>query len=157
MIVIGGIFLVLNVLRMKGKKIRRRTNNMDKKKKYENMYKPKVMTQQDIDNSLKNAFSGQRRQQDKPKFNPPQMGQMYRPPTMKAKQQFQPKEQYPEPRARQPQPSMYRPPQRQEPEPQQEQPYWSGQDWEQWALDLYNSFEDARQFLPQWFIEAIEE
>ena len=42
-----------------------------------------------------------------------------------------------------------------EPEPQDE-PYWSAQDWEQWALELYQNYPDYRNILPEWFLQAIQ-
>jgi len=151
MVSIGAIMLILNILKLKGKRIKRRKKSMNNKK---GLYKPKVMTQQDIDNSLKRALKGGREQQQGPKFNPPSMGQMYRPPTMGQRQA----QSYPKPRKGQPQQSMFgRQPEPQRPQEVEQEPYWSAQDWEAWALQLYQNFDEAKQFLPEWFIQAVEE
>jgi len=44
-----------------------------------------------------------------------------------------------------------------EPEPVQEQPYWSGEEWEKWAFSIYQHYQQYRKFLPEWFIDAVEE
>ena len=112
-----------------------------------NFYKPKVMSQKDIDESLKSAFKSSTTQKKITLSTTP--SNIYRPPTMKPQQ-----EQYPSPRFGQPQKSLYKQP---EPQPkQEEEPYWSAQEWETWALQLYQNFEDARQYLPDWFLEAVE-
>ena len=33
---------------------------------------------------------------------------------------------------------------------------WSDVQWENWAKQLYNSYPEARQYLPSWFIKEIE-
>jgi len=101
------------------------------------VYRPKVMTQKDMDEGLKELFQGAKRRSQ---------------------------ESYPTPR-RKPQPSTYkqlapRQPQR-PPEPQyeeyEEEPYWSAEEWEEWAIALYDSYPDLRPYLPEWFLEAVEE
>ena len=42
-------------------------------------------------------------------------------------------------------------------EQNEEEPYWSASDWENWAMKLYRDIPDARQYLPEWFIKAVEE
>lgn len=135
----------------------------EERKEYNKPYRPKVMTQKDIDESLRGAFRDtQQPRQQGFKFNTGGKGAFgsYRPPTMPPlKQQERQQEQYPQPRRGQPQPSTYRPPQQPQPpqwQPAVEEPYWSSQQWEEWALELYNTFQEARQYLPDWFIQAVE-
>ena len=82
-------------------------------------YKPRVMTQKDMNEGLKKAFQGMKREQG---------------------------QQQPRPLIKTPQP---------QPEPQQE-PYWSAQQWEEWALELYNNYAEYREILPMWFLQAIQ-
>jgi len=107
------------------------------------MYKPKVMTQEDMDDGLKRIFAD-------------------------AKGKSRQQEPYPRPRGRKPQPSMFgQPPRRREPVQEierqideyeeDEEAYWSGEDWEEWALALYDTYPDLRPYLPEWFLEAVEE
>jgi len=42
-------------------------------------------------------------------------------------------------------------------EEEEEEPYWTAEQWEDWALKLYKDYPDARQYLPSWLIEAIEQ
>ena len=87
----------------------------------------KPMTQEDIDRGLEEMFKGQRR----PDEITPQ-----KKPTNTPRLSFEP-----EP----------------EPEPEEESPYWDGKEWEQWAYSMYKNYPETRKFLPNWFIEAIQE
>jgi len=40
---------------------------------------------------------------------------------------------------------------------EQEEKYWTAEQWEDWAREQYNNNEDAVDFLPEWFIEQMEE
>jgi len=115
------------------KKIRRK--KAEKKPRYQGnqsfpTYRPNIMTEKDMDEGLKELFSGQKRRQS---------------------------QSYPRPRANKPQQSIYRPPQRQVEEEYEEEAYWSGEEWEEWALALYDTYPDLRPYLPEWFLEAVEE
>jgi len=46
-------------------------------------------------------------------------------------------------------------PQKPKPEPEIEEPYWTAEDWEEWAEDQYLNNPDAQ--LPEWFVEYMEE
>jgi len=46
-------------------------------------------------------------------------------------------------------------PQTRRPEPEEEEPYWSAEDWEEWAEDQYLNNPDA--VLPAWFVAYMEE
>lgn len=48
-------------------------------------------------------------------------------------------------------------PQQPEPEPEDEEPYWSGEEWEAWAYQMAVSYPDVQQFLPEWFMQALQE
>ena len=114
------------------------------------LYKPKVMTQEDIDNSLKKALKGSK----KTTINPGTKGKMgYRPPTMK------PREEHSQIRGQQPQRQPIWEPNRatplMQPSQQEPEPYWSAQEWEQWAFDLLTQYPETKKFLPSWFIEAV--
>jgi len=37
------------------------------------------------------------------------------------------------------------------------QPYWSAEQWEEWAYQLYKNYPDTHEYLPDWFLEAMEE
>jgi len=95
----------------------------------------KPTTEEDINAGLRRAFSDANKQRQenvsfgkKPQFN--------RPLEKKPKLTFE----IPEP----------------EPEPEEEEPYWSAEQWERWAYDMYVQYPDTRKFLPKWFIEAVE-
>lgn len=97
-------------------------------------YQPKITSQSDIDRGLSKMFEDmnrprKERTQQQPLFQQPQQKQIRKP---------QLSIPIPEP----------------EPEPEEDEPYWSAQEWEKWALDMYQ--QGAKQLLPQWFVEAIE-
>lgn len=50
-----------------------------------------------------------------------------------------------------------RPLQQPEPEPEEEEPYWSGEEWEAWAYQMAVNYPDVQQFLPEWFMQALQE
>jgi len=35
--------------------------------------------------------------------------------------------------------------------------YWTTQQWEEWAYQLYKNYPDTHEYLPDWFLEAMEE
>ena len=37
----------------------------------------------------------------------------------------------------------------------EEKHYWTAQQWEDWAVSVYNEYEDA--ILPEWFLQAMEQ
>jgi len=110
-------------------------------------FKPptRPQTQADIDAGLKRAFSGARRQRQEnvsfgQSFDKKPFGQ--NPFGSQQQRQQQPKLSFEVPQP--------------EPEPEEDEPYWSGEDWEKWAYDMYTKYPDTKQFLPQWFVEAVE-
>jgi len=102
------------------------------KKKSNTQPKVPMYTQKDIDDGLERAFSGARKSRQQ-NYQPFVQKQQKR----KSKLSFE----IPTP----------------EPEPVQEQPYWSGEEWEKWAFSIYQHYQQYRKFLPEWFIDAVEE
>lgn len=100
-------------------------------------YKPKATTKEEMDASLKELF-GQSKQREGQGMSFGQKPMGFSPAKQHPKLTFEP-EPIPEP----------------EPEPEDE-PYWSPEEWERWAYDMYSKYPDTRQFLPQWFVEAVE-
>ena len=92
----------------------------------------KTMTQEDIDKGLEELFKGQKKPEEKTvaqqRENLPRAGA--------PKLSFEP-----EP----------------EPEPEEEETYWTGEDWEKWAYSMYKNYPDSRNFLPEWFLKAIQD
>ena len=43
-----------------------------------------------------------------------------------------------------------------QPEETEEKPYWSVDEWENWALQIYRDQPEGRKYLPSWLLEAIE-
>ena len=95
-------------------------------------YKPKTTTKQEMDDSLKELFQKSKQ--------PEKMNFGQKPMDFSGKKQ--PK-------------LTFEPPKPVEPEPEDE-PYWSAEEWEHWAYDMYSKYPDTKQFLPQWFVEAVE-
>lgn len=94
-------------------------------------YSPKYVTKQDINSGLQKMFQDQKKGQQDRKNQPFSFKQEPR----KPKLSFEP-----EP----------------EPEPEEEQPYWSATEWEQWAYQMYTKYPQTREFLPDWFLDAVE-
>lgn len=146
MIVIAGVLgMVLSVKkaqRRKGKMI----NNKEKRKKllggspYKTpMYKPKMLTQEDLAKNMKESLASKK---EKP-WGPQKVGSY---PTLQ----------------RTPQKSLFQtqlPIQEPEPEiePEEDEPYWKADEWEDWAYQIYLNYPEVRQFLPDWFMKALEE
>lgn len=114
------------------------------------MYKPKIMTQEDMKHGLSNATEKIRQQRMIPQ-QPVNIGQQREP------------QQYGNPRFGKPQIPNYwgapqQQPQQQQPQQQQEdnEPYWTAEEWESWAYQLYHQYPDTQKFLPDWFIEAVQ-
>lgn len=42
-------------------------------------------------------------------------------------------------------------------EESEEEPYWSAEEWEQWAYEIATVSPEAQQYLPPWFIQALKE
>jgi len=105
----------------------RRKINMEQR---DNRIRP--ITQKDINRGLEKAFKDKRK-----------IKQRSSTPFMKP----QPKRQVPQLSIEIPEP---------EPEPEPEA-YWSPQDWEQWAYDIYSHYPEYRKILPDWFIKALNE
>jgi len=97
----------------------------------------RTVTQEDINRGLREAFGGQRQPQR------PQYQQREEPRRMTPKQQKLPK-------------LTFEPPQPPEPEPEDE-PYWSPEQWEEWAYHMYTNYPELHRYLPQWFVEVLQE
>lgn len=41
-------------------------------------------------------------------------------------------------------------------EEQEEELQWSGEEWENWAFQIYENYPDMKQYLPDWFVEEVE-
>ena len=39
---------------------------------------------------------------------------------------------------------------------EKEKPYWAAEQWEEWAMQIYDNYPDMREYLPKWFLEAVE-
>ena len=131
---------------------------LKRKFKKEEAYKPMAQSQADIDKGLHAAFKGKQQQQ-------PQQRGLFAPQEQQQQQQkfnmpnywgakplaLAPQQQQQQPRG------MFAPKQPQQPPQQEEEAYWSAEDWEEWAIALYNQFPDYRAILPDWFIEAMQE
>lgn len=120
-------------------KIKRREKADDRSR---GVFKPmsvKPVTQEDIDAGLKKMFKDANRQKDqKISLGDKPFGQ----------KPFGPQQKQ--------QPKLTFEPTPPEPEPKEDEPYWSAEEWERWAYDMYSKYPDTRQFLPSWFIEAVE-
>ena len=111
---------------------------MEKKKKYNfgTLYKPKIMSQSTIDDGLKKAFGSMKgKEQGSISMQP------VKPLNISGQQ-------------RKPEKSMFNP---QPKEPEEDEPYWSVEQWEEWAYNLYKNYAETHDFLPDWFLEAMEE
>ena len=42
-------------------------------------------------------------------------------------------------------------------EESEEEPYWSAEEWEQWAYEIATVNPEAQQYLPPWFMQALKE
>lgn len=93
-----------------------------------------MTTQEDIQEGLRKAFSGTRKGDSL--FKPKPIGKY---------------------QERKPQKSFFEPPKReQEVEEVEEEPFWNGEDWEEWAVKIYQNYPKMRDYLPEWFIIAVE-
>lgn len=45
---------------------------------------------------------------------------------------------------------------REEKKEEKEELYWSSDDWENWAFQIYKEYPEMKKYLPDWFIEEIE-
>jgi len=133
--------IVSDIERRKNMKIKRRDN------KQESRYNPKIATQSDIDKGLSKLFDDMNREKKGPQ---PLFSQQQRP---QQSQQQKPFNFGQQPQQKQ-KPQLSIPIPEPEPEPEEPEPYWSAQEWEQWALDMYQ--QGAGRILPQWFLEALE-
>jgi len=140
MIIIAGVLgLVLSVKKSKRRKKTMNDEEVSRKPKFGSnykpkMYKPKMYGQGD----LQKGFDFKQRQQE-PQRQPEQYPNIRRTPQ---KPLFQTRLPESEP----------------EPEPESEdEPYWQSEDWEDWAYQIYLNYPEVRQFLPDWFIKALEE
>jgi len=135
-------------------------NNQKERKRFGmGNYKPRFLTQDQIQESLK-ALSTKSKEQ-KPislrgKMNVEQQEKHSQPRFGRPQKPFSWTGQEHKPFPWQQQKPVEQPKQEQQKE-EEVQPYWSPQDWEKWALDLYNNYPETKQFLPSWFIKAVEE
>jgi len=120
------------------------------------VYKPKVLTQKELDEGLKDLFKKQK-DGGPQKFSltpKPLREQTKKSPTSMHKPMYNPK-----PFSLKPTPlrELTKPMEPEPKEEEEEQPYWSAHEWEQYFLDMYHQYPDVRQYLPEWFVDAIEE
>ena len=114
------------------------------------VYKPKVLTQEELDSGLKELFKKNKEQgQGAFQFstaNPLHLTDKKPPTTMHKPQKMNIKPTPLVPLTKQP-----------EPEPEEEEPYWSAREWEQYFVDMYYQYPEVKKYLPERFVEAIEE
>jgi len=113
------------------------------------LYKPKIMTQSDMKHGLSNATEKIRQQRMIPQ-QPVNIGQ---------RQEPQEPQQYGSPRFGKPQiPNYWGASQQQPPQQQYDdsEPYWTAEEWESWAYQLYHQYPETQKFLPEWFLEAVQ-
>lgn len=114
-----------------------------------------MMNTETMNAGLKRAFSGMKGgQSTKPQKQPQKQEGMFNP--MNVEQKKSSKINIPNYWGGGEQKKFSFSPQQQKEEPE-EQPYWSAQDWESWALELYENYPDTHKFLPEWFIEAVSD
>lgn len=97
-------------------------------------YKPRLVTENEMTNWNIHQPKSSNAQSQKPSF------QMKSP----FQQRQQPIRQQP-----QQQPQQY--------QEEEEEPYWSAEEWEEWAIDVYENYPEMHQYLPTWFLEAYQE
>lgn len=139
---------ICDYLREQGRKLIKEIERMDEKEK-KMFYKPKVMTQEDMQRGFKQAT--QQRgdsQQGMPNYWRTQSMKQTRQTSLdeyglQAKAREQPQDQHQEVQ-----------------EQQEEEPRWSAEEWEAWALSLlttyYGEEMTPEQMLPSWFVERHE-
>ena len=101
-----------------------------------NMYTPPSMDNESIDRGLKKAFGTNKKGAD------------LKPMNLSGKQRTPEKSMY------QQKPLKLTPEKQPEPE---DEPYWSAEQWEQWAIQLYDNYPDTHEYLPDWFLQAMED
>lgn len=137
-------------------------------KKRTRVYKPEMMNTETMNAGLKKAFSGLKggqkmKPQEKQQPQQPQQQKMktnqniFNPKPLNVQQNRSGKVNIPNYWGGEQQKFNFAGQQQQQPEEPEEQPYWSAQDWETWALELYENYPDTHQFLPEWFVEAVKE
>lgn len=127
-LIVGGVAVFLIGLRSKEKEKEKEKMAFGKKQRM------RTMTQEDIDRGLEEVFKGQRKPEQR--FAEVEERESIKRAGGSPRLSFEP-----EP----------------EPEPEDEQPYWSGEEWEQWAYSMYKNYPETRKFLPDWFLEALSE
>ncbi len=130
---------------------------MKLKRKYKpQAYKPQTQSQAEIDQGLRAAFGGAKQQP-----NPQQPRGMFAPQQQPQQQVQKQQGQFNIPNYWGAKPLTPTKPmaqqQQQQPQQQEEEPYWSAEQWEEWAVALYNQYPDYRAILPDWVIEAMQE
>ena len=105
----------------------------EKKKKFNfGTYKPPMFGKKEMDEGLKRAMSSQSK---KTEIKPLNISGQQRKPKL----------------------STYQPKPKPEPKKEEPKPYWSAGQWEEWAYGLYQNYPDTHEYLPDWFLEAMEE
>ena len=121
------------------------------------VYKPKLYGQKEMESGLKGLF-GRNKQQQPRQSTLDEFGLKTGQPARQPQQQTTGQQHglnipnyfgKPQPLVQQQQPV-------QQPQPQEEAPYWSAEQWEDWAISMYENVEESRQFLPEWVIKAME-
>jgi len=140
MIIIAGVLgLILSVKKAQRRKKMNPEEEKRKKPSFGNyrphMYKPKVYKEKDLKLSMDRSVSKQNNQE-----RPQRQFGSY--PTL----------------SKTPQKPLFRQTRLPEPEPEpEEEPYWEAGEWEDWAYQIYLNYPEVRQFLPDWFVKALEE
>ena len=118
-------------------------------------YSPKPVTKEDINSGLKKMFTDTGKQQNKGfKFGGEQKNKGFTFGGEQKNKNFS----FGGPQKFDKQPQLsFKPEIKHEPEPEEDEPYWSGEEWEQWAYQIFTKYPDTQQFLPEWFVKAINE
>jgi len=147
---------------------------MNQKKGGMKVYKPKLYGNKEMEEGLRGLFSNTKQQQQQPIRQNTQVDAygmrqpQYQQPAQPVQQQHglnipnyfgQPQSLAPKQNQSYRQPVQQVQPQYQPPQPQQveEEPYWSAEQWEDWAISMYENVEESRAFLPEWVIKAMEQ
>ena len=145
MVCAGVIGVVLSVKKGKRRKVNMNDENIRKKPKFGNtgykppVYNPKIQRQEDLQRGLRDAI----RSKEEKSWEPQRAGSYPNIRKTPQKPLFQTRLPEPEPE----------PPVEQE---EEEEPYWDAEEWEDWAYQIYLNYPEVRQFLPDWFIKALE-
>jgi len=51
---------------------------------------------------------------------------------------------------------MKQEPQQEPEQEEEEEPFWSAEEWEDWAISMYENVKESRKYLPEWVVEVME-